>query len=150
MQHSSRTTPCRTGRVFSFVIAALCVLAVTPARAANVTVTLQIDLGYAPAAAEYAACTVSVPDQAPGLVVLDAAKAKGCISGYETVVFSGKHYISCIDDICQVADGLATYWRMTVNDAYVCFGADDFRSTNGKKLGFAYVPGASFVLDPAC
>lgn len=155
MKRSSRSTPCPTGRVFLWArvfAVALAVMAVSPARAAtNVTVTLQVDLGYAPAAVEHATCSVSVPDQSPGLAVLDAAKAKGCIGSYQALTFgAGKHYISCIDDICQQGAGLATFWRMTVNDAYACYGVDDFRSTNGKTLAFGYVPSATFVLDPIC
>jgi hypothetical protein len=150
----SNISPCSGSRGFSLRVvlgaALLSALSLVPAHAANVSVSLNVDLGYPPATANKDACSVSVAEGANGLAVLDAAKAKGCISAYETVVFSGKHYVSSIDGIAQVADGLVTYWRMTVNGAYVCYGADDFVAAGGKGLEFAYAPGASFVLDPTC
>jgi hypothetical protein len=146
MEGTYRRAPRRIG--MGFLLAA--VLALTPAHADNVSVSLAVDLGYPPAVAAKAACTVTVASGAKGRDVLDAAKAKGCITSYDTIVFNGKHFVSCIDEICQLADGLATYWRMTVDDAYVCYGVDDFAASAGKRLGFAYTPSATFVLDPAC
>lgn len=110
---------------------------VTPAHASNVNVKFGVSAGYwAPTGA---ACTVSVPAGANGLAVLDAAVADGCILSYDTQSFGGQPYVSCINEICQIADGLVSFWAMFENSPIPAeYGAGDFRADEGDELVFAY------------
>lgn len=125
--------------VVTAAVSAVAVLggAVTPAQAQDVTVKFGVSAGYwAPTGA---ICPVSVAPGADGVAVLNAALAKGCITSYDTVSFGGKPFLSCLDGVCQQADGLVTFWAMFDSSPVPAeYGLAEFRADEGDELVFAY------------
>lgn len=105
------------------------------AAAADVTVTLQIDLGH-PALPSYKECDVTVPAGSNVGAVLDQAEEDGCISGWESASFPGfGRYVTCVDGLCEE---VVTYWAFYVNGAYASAGIDDTPVAAGSTYTFAY------------
>jgi hypothetical protein len=119
----------------------------TPAHAANVSATLHVDLVQYDAGATVADCQVSVPEEADGVAVLDAAKAAGCIDTYETTPTAYGRYLNCINGICAQAVnpvpnsywGIGTFWQMRENGDETGYGIDDFEAQSGDELSFTYL-----------
>lgn len=137
----------RQGVLRSVVLVAVVVAALgaPSAQAANVTVRLGVSAGtYAPTGE---LCALSIPADANGVAVLDAAVAAGCITSYETTTSSFGTYLSCLNDVCgDTTSGLyLTYWSMYENGAYTDYGVDGFRAADGDELTFAYKEGVSWV-----
>ena len=134
-------------RLFLFaaaLAAPLIPLAAAPARAATVTVDLQLSALTLNQAGAHTICPVQVAAGANGLAVLDAAKAAGCIVSY-TTAFGGA-FVDCINEVCSqyLAASVAgartagTYWAMYLNGGYTTFGVADYTASNGDALLFDY------------
>jgi len=110
------------------------------ASASGVPVRLEVSVGHhSPPGPLYASCEVTVPAGADGLAVLDAAVASGCISSYETSEFAGfGRYVACIDAVCQVADGLVSFWALFYEDAFAETGIEGFEAAAGRQIELTY------------
>lgn len=151
---SASTSPRPYGRGFLFP-AAILVAALAggaPARAGNVTVTLKI--GYGAYEAALRSCTLSVPENANGITVLNRAKAALCIVDYKTDTYSFGQFVQCIDGVCGNPWRAALdedpclssstclfgpmYWNMRENGTSTDYGVSEFRAAQGDELAFVY------------
>lgn len=156
MRASRTSQPVPGSTIRSLFVATLIAvsLGAVPAHAAPVTVDFGLAAGaYAPTGA---ACQVSVPSGANGVVVLDAAVAKGCILSYDTTTFAGfGTFVRCVDEVCgEEASGFfLTYWKLYVNGRPATAGVDAFRATAGSSLVLSYTTWAGCLAsddDPLC
>ena len=122
------------------VLVAACLLAPGSTAHAAVPVRFEVSIGaHHPTGPLYAACDLSVPEGTRGVAVLDAAVASGCIASYELAEFPGfGRYVSCIDGICQIANGLVTFWALFYDDAFATEGIDAFEATGSRQLELTY------------
>ena len=123
----------------SCAVAALATLGpgAAPVEASTVNVKFGVSAGYwAPTAA---ACTVQVPSGADGVAVLGAAVAKGCIVSYQVTSTAYGPYLKCVNEICDVADGLVTFWAVFDSSPFPApYGVGGFRADEGDELTVAY------------
>ncbi|MFN2614701.1 MAG: hypothetical protein ABR552_07805 [Actinomycetota bacterium] len=111
---------------------------VAPAHASNVTVTLSV--GAVKYGSTISDCALSVPAGADGVVVLDAAVAKGCISSYHVQHYTFGNFVDCIDGVCgDPSPVFATYWGEYWDGSAASLGVDSFRAGTQHDLGFSYV-----------
>lgn len=111
-----------------------------PARAANVTVTLDIRAGRI-GSTPVITCPVVVPALSNGGTVLARAVATGCILEYTLAPYGGLgHKVVSIDHVREVPDEAmnAAYWAMTRNGSYTAYGIDLYQAAAGDRLGFTY------------
>jgi hypothetical protein len=125
------------------VAAALIVGLVAPAHAANVTVLVSVAYTRAAGAQQVpgALCPVTVAQDADGVVVLNAAKAAGCISSFSTSTFPGIGvFLDCISDVCGIEDPdeVYWYWGIHLNIAPTTYGVDGYRAKDADHLLFLY------------
>jgi hypothetical protein len=124
------------------VAAALIVGLVAPAHAANVTVLASFVYTSAAGAQQVpgAVCPVTVAENTDGTVVLNAAKAAGCISSYATTTFPEGTFVDCISGVCGKEDpaDVYWYWGIHLNVAPTPYGVDGYKAKNGDHLMFAY------------
>lgn len=133
------------------VMVAAASFAALPARAANVTVTLEVGAGHI-AAPRPVSCAVVVPAGSDGAAVLSKAKSDGCIIEY-TLVNRPPYgrFVLSIDHVRGAAEVLdATYWSMTLNGAYTSFGIDGYQAANGHRLGFTYTTWVNCLVAETC
>ena len=150
MRSTRISNPLPMGKGFSVggvvVLAAiLAVAAALPARAANVTVTLDVSFAEPLAHLEWARCDVSVAEGANGKTVLTKAVDAGCIGSWSGQDTQFGTYVVCIDEICG---NDALYWRMTVGGDLTDYGVDDFDAGQGDVLGFSYAQWLTCVPGP--
>lgn len=141
-------------RFFSLALIVLASLATVPASAANVTVGFGLSAGaYAPTEV---ACQLSVPANANGIAVLDAAVAQNCIVSYETKTFAGfGSFVSCVDEVCgDEATGFGlTYWKYYKNGVPATSGIDNFRAAAGSSIVLSFTTWVGCLAaqdDPLC
>lgn len=128
---------------FAALSAALVIGLVAPAQAADVTVLVSAVYTRNPGAQQVpgALCPVTVAEGSDGTVVLNAAKAAGCVSSFETRTFPGfGTFVDCISDVCGVEDpdGWYWYWGIHLNLAPTSYGVDGYRAKNADHLMFLY------------
>lgn len=123
-------------KLFAISCVLLFPLAAVPfASAADVTVTLQIDLVHR-ATPSYKECDVTLPAGSTVGALLDQAAADGCISSWESSSFPGfGRYVTCLDGLCEQ---IVTYWAFYVNGHYASAGIDDTPVTAGSTYTFVY------------
>lgn len=127
------------------VVAAFLAVGISARADGNVSVTLHVDLAQYGTGATLAECDVSVPEEADGIAVLNAAEAQGCIDSWTPKEFPFGTYVECINDICAheifIVDrsaGAGTYWAMRENGDYTLYGVDGFEAQAGDELSFTY------------
>lgn len=142
----------RGKRFASLLVASLLALALmAPAHAANVTVTLRIavDHYYNPTNV----CTLSVPANSDGVVLLDLAVFNGCIQSYQKTYYPqfGGYFIDCINGICNSSAPPFEFWAMRENlylagsPSQICasteYGVSGYRAAAGEELSFTFEGG---------
>ena len=131
-----------------FVVAAIAASVAVPAHAAPVSVGFGLAAGtHLPTGA---ACQLSVPQGADGIVVLNAAVDAGCIVSYEKVedpTFGA--FITCINEICQApAEAMSiTYWRLFIDGSPAAVGISSYEAAAGDELVFSYTTWAGCLVD---
>ncbi len=145
-------------RLIAVAVAVGALLVAVPAHAVNVTVKLRVSVGgYAGAVKQCSG--LSVPEGSGGLVVLAKAKQDGCIGSYASAQFSGLgSYVTCIDpklapvatSVCEVAEGLVTYWAYYKNGTVQQIGVDGFNAKAGDELALAYTNFGTCLTYPDC
>jgi hypothetical protein len=124
------------------MLAAIALVAVggasVPANAAPVSVKFVRSIGTKLPIG--ALCQLTVPAGSNGLVVLDKAVKKHCITSYKAKYFPGfGHFVDCIDRLCSIfTPTYVGYWAMYENGAYTTYGVDDFKANAGDTLMFVY------------
>lgn len=139
-------------RVAASLLTLALVFAPVAGRAAtNVPVTLRsATLAYANADV---VCQVSIPAGSNGLVVLDAAVAKGCVKKYETTTFGTGKFLQCLDDgingnrCGDPGPGYLRYWAFREDCNYVQdHGLEGFVATANKELSLTYEISYAFAV----
>jgi hypothetical protein len=96
------------------------------------------------------ACTVTVPADADGIAVLDAAVASGCIGSYHAQQFPGLgHFVDAIDGVTDGEDdvGLCEFWSYSENGVPALdHGVDGFRASDGSSIEFVLEPYSAAAL----
>jgi len=119
------------------MLPALAAVGIGVVPAAHATTTVHLDVSIATVVPQ-ASCDVSVPDNANGVAVLDAAVASGCIDSYEV---REDGFLTCINQLCGAPDEALniTYWAIYVDGAYASKGIRDLTfPTDGTTLGLSY------------
>ena len=136
-------------RAFTFTLATVAIVVTSfgGARAATVSMTLDVTALQPFAAVPLASCDVVVASGSDAVVVLDAGVQTGCIDSYEvTSDPQFGRFLSCINDICGTD---ATYWRMGLDGAVTPYGLDGYEASGGDALEFSYTVWAGCLADPS-
>lgn len=118
---------------------------VTPARAADVTVTLEAEIADVVPFSVSVNCDLEVDSGSDGIDVLNEAVDELCIESYDSVDFGGSlgEFVTCINRLCGQAvcvDGCqgGTFWAIYVNGTSSSVGVSNMSFTTDATLGFNY------------